>query len=291
MVAFNKQELSAARASLKPYGFSSLLAEPTANPKLAKGLALGVMTAPLHLAPASLSGYNVCPMATQGCIKACLHTAGNPLYMPGKAKARIARTKAYFEQREAFMLVLAGEIAKLEKAALAAGMLAGIRLNATSDIPWEKIPVTIDGRKFENLMRAFPDIKFYDYTKRANRKNLPSNYSLTFSLAENNDVQAIEALRNGMNVAAVFSTPRGKPLPNWIMGFTAMNEAVRFAALDDVSYEFYRNHSKSGQKELYPIIDGDEHDFRPFDPIGVIVGLRAKGAARQDTSGFVRPAV
>jgi len=34
-------------------------------------------------------------------------------------------------------------------------------------------------------------------------------------------------------------------------------------------------------------VDGDEHDFRPADPKGCIVALKAKGDARKDTSGFV----
>jgi hypothetical protein len=40
----------------------------------------------------------------------------------------------------------------------------------------------------------------------------------------------------------------------------------------------------------FPVIDGDRHDARFLDPAGVIVGLRAKGLARVDTSGFtIRP--
>jgi hypothetical protein len=38
------------------------------------------------------------------------------------------------------------------------------------------------------------------------------------------------------------------------------------------------------------VIDGDEHDYRPADDKGVIVGLRAKGKAIKDKSGFVRNA-
>lgn len=36
------------------------------------------------------------------------------------------------------------------------------------------------------------------------------------------------------------------------------------------------------------VIDGDESDLRFLDPASVIVGLRAKGRARKDRSGFVR---
>ena len=36
-----------------------------------------------------------------------------------------------------------------------------------------------------------------------------------------------------------------------------------------------------------PVIDGDKDDLRFLDPQGVIVGLIAKGKAKQDKSGFV----
>lgn len=257
---FPRVDVAAARRTLKAAGVNSLLADATANPKIKKSLGVGVLTAPLHLAPADLSGFEVCPMRTLGCTKACLHTAGNPAYMANKGKARNARTRAYFERRDAFMLALAADIAATRTKAKRARMRCGVRLNATSDIPWERVPVTVAGVTYPNLMTLFPDVTFYDYTKRANRKRLPRNYSLTFSLAEGNDAQAFEALGNGMNVAAVFNVTPHKPLPPT---FTL-------------------------QGHVFPVIDGDVHDFRPMDAKGVIVGLRAKGKARGDTSGFVR---
>jgi hypothetical protein len=119
-------------------------------------------------------------------------------------------------------------------------------------------------------MEVFPHVDFYDYTKIANRKNLPANYSLTFSLAEDNDVNAIKAYKNGLNIAVVFDTKRTKRLPE------------RFILTAD----------KPAFSSSIPInvIDGDEHDYRPADPKGVIVGLRAKGDAIGDMSGFVRSA-
>lgn len=253
-------DIKEARAILKGFGVNSLLADPISNPKVAKGMKRGVLTAPLHLAPASLSGWNVCPMATAGCRAACLHTAGNPAYMAGKARARLARTTAYFRDRLAFMTCLVDEIERHERAAKRAEMKCAVRLNATSDIRWETVPVSRNGRTYPNVMAAFPRVSFYDYSKIANRRNLPRNYRLTFSLAENNDAKAIEALNNGMNVAAVFSVTRGHKLPR---RYTIAGQSIR-------------------------VIDGDLHDYRPSDPRGVIVGLRAKGDARKDASGFVR---
>jgi hypothetical protein len=104
---------------------------------------------------------------------------------------------------------------------------------------------------FQNIMLAFPNVIFYDYTKLANRRNLPPNYSLTFSLSEDNDKSAEQALANGLNVAAVF-----RKIPPTFLGRT--------------------------------VVDGDVSDLRFLDPSGVIVGLKAKGKAKKDTSGFVR---
>ena len=48
----------------------------TANPKIQKGTKLGYLSFILHLAPADLSGREVCPKRTAGCTSACLNTAG-----------------------------------------------------------------------------------------------------------------------------------------------------------------------------------------------------------------------
>jgi hypothetical protein len=253
-------DTKAAKLALGALGVNRLLAEPDHNPKLAKSLKLRVLTRPLHLAPAKLSGFEVCAMRTAGCTLACLHTAGNPAFMKGKARARIARTRAYFTAREAFMVALVAEVERHEKQARAMRYRAGVRLNATSDIVWESVPCTRNGKAYSNIMEAFPRVQFYDYTKRHNRRNLPKNYHLTYSLAENNDQQAVEWLLGGGSVAAVFSVTPKQALP--------------------ASYDL------GGL--TFSVIDGDIHDFRPIDPGRVIVGLRAKGKARRDTSGFVR---
>lgn len=256
--------LKAARETLASYGVRSLLADPLSNPKVSKNGKLGVLTAPMHLAPANISGFEVCPMRSAGCTAACLNTAGHPAYAKGKAKARNARTIAYFKARPEFMRVLVAEIEAHQRKAERMGMDCAVRLNATSDICWESVPCERAGEMFQNVMAAFPAIDFYDYTKIAKRfhkaRPLPSNYSLTFSLAEGNDAAARVVYLAGGNVAAVFNVKRGKPLPET---YTIHGETLR-------------------------VIDGDVHDYRPSDPRGVIVGLRAKGRAIGDASGFVR---
>lgn len=223
------------------------------NPKILKGTAFGYLTAILHLAPGRLSGFNVCPGASLACLDACLNTAGRGgIIKKGETtntiqKARLRKTLAFFNETETFMLQLAKEIGSIVKLANKHGLTPAIRLNGTSDIRWENEKVG----NFANLMEMFPNVIFYDYTKLANRRNLPPNYRLTFSLSESNDVSAEQALAAGMNVAVVF-----RNLPSDFMG--------------------------------RPVIDGDVSDLRFLDPMGVIVGLKAKGKAKKDTSGFVR---
>lgn len=256
-MTYNFNSLADARRALRDAaGVASLLARPESNPKLAKGMKMGVLSAPLHLAPADLSGFEVCAMRTPGCTAACLNTAGNPAYREGKQRARLAKTRLYFEQRDLFMAVLVKEIEAFERKANRANMVCGVRLNATSDIVWERVPVYRDGKRFDNIMSAFPNVSFYDYTKRFNRRDLPENYHLTFSLADGNDDDARAAFERGINVAVVFDVKRGHPLPATYGGD--------------------------------PVIDGDLHDYRPADGHGVIVGLRAKGDAIGDQSGFVK---
>ena len=221
-----------------------------ANAKTVKGQGRGYMTAILYLAPADESGYEVCAMASAGCRKACLNKAGMGAFSTVQA-ARIAKTRLYFEDREAFMAQLVSEVRAFIRKAIKLGLIPVVRLNGTSDIPWERVPV--EGKA--NIMELFPSVQFYDYTKRHNRRNLPANYHLTFSLAEDNDSRAGAAATNGANIAVVFRTDK---FPTTFMGM--------------------------------PVVDGDADDLRFLDGRGVVVGLKAKGPAKKDTSGFVRDA-
>lgn len=226
----------------------TLLTSPKGQAKMAKSAKSGVyLPYILHLSPAKSSGYQVCPKATKGCIAGCLNTAGMGVYK-NVQKARIERTKLYYEQRPQFLEQLEREIAKAERKAIKEGKQLTMRLNGTSDLQWERLKVF--GGK--TIFEVFPNVIFYDYTKIAKRNPNPfPNYSLTFSAAENNQRDVETALANGMNVAVVFR----KNLP-------------------------------STWKGLH-VIDGDIDDLRFLDPRQVIVGLRAKGRAKKDTTGFV----
>ena len=250
-----------ARAGVRP-----LLSSENSNPKVAKNAKVGHLTAVLHLAPGNMSGHEVCPKRSPGCSAACLHFAGNPLHQDAKTKARIARTKALFADRNVFMNLLALEIDSHIRKAEKKGQKPSFRLNGTSDIVWEKKSFILfpevaaklkEANKIAtNVIAMFPTAQFYDYTAIP-RRTPPSNYHLTFSMKENNMVDVVAALNSGFNIAVVFPTAT---LPQ---EFDIEGSVLR-------------------------VVDGDEHDYRPLDPSPCVIGLKAKGApGKQDTSGFV----
>jgi len=218
------------------------------NTKTEKSLKEGVMTFALQLAPSTLSGHETCPKASLGCKLACLNTSGMGIYSNVQA-ARIKKTKLFFNDRKTFMEILVKEIQAGIRKANKEGYQPAFRLNTTSDLPFEKIRVTIDNKEYRNVMEAFPDVQFYDYTAIPNRK-VPDNYHLTFSRKESNDIDVRTAIKNGLNVAVVFDK-----LPETYLG--------------------------------RKVIDGDVTDIRFKDENNSIIGLKAKGKAKTDRSNFV----
>jgi hypothetical protein len=237
-----------------------------ANPKTVKGQKLGYMTAILYLAPFKLSGYQVCPMAElAGCVGDCLNTAGRGGMAPLSAesvtidghtvrlnsvqRARIARTRWFFENRESFMDQLFMEIHRFVKKARRLGLIPVVRLNGTSDIRWENV---FPANGANNIFQVFPEIQFYDYTKIPNRKiSAYKNYHLTFSNSARPEfVEIAEKARQyyGDSISFV-SVFKAKVIPTgWV--------------------------------------NGDESDLRFLDPAGSNIGLIAKGRARKSNSGF-----
>lgn len=222
----------------------------SADAKTVKGEKKGYLTGILYLAPASSSGTNVCANASPGCIRGCLNTAGRAAIFPAILRARVRKTRELFADKEAFSAQLAKDISSLERRAQRQGLTPCVRINGTSDLPWLAL----------RIAREFYHVQFYDYSKhvRVWERTLP-NYSITFSHSETNLDACLETLAHGCNVAVVFDTKKGQPLPAEWHG--------------------------------YRVIDGDESDLRFLDPrraTGVVVGLRAKGRARKDCSGFVQ---
>ena len=228
------------------YKKSSKLLNIDKNAKTVKGQKKGYRTAILYLAPSTQSGFQVCPMASEGCKKACLYTAGHGAFS-NVQQGRINKTRWFMQDRQSFLTQLKKEISNHIKNCDKKGFIPCVRLNGTSDISWENY----------NIIQAFPNVQFYDYTKIYKRAlkyvngQYPSNYHITYSLNEDNKKEAFEILKLRGNISAVFR----KYLPKTYQGYT--------------------------------VINADDTDLRFTDDNNIIAGLVAKGQAKKDYSGFV----
>jgi len=220
----------------------------TANPKIQKGAKLGYLSFILHLAPATLSGKETCPKRTAGCTAACLNTAGRGGMFKRGENTNMIQ-QARIRKTRMFFEQRDAFMAQLEKD-IKLGIKQSAKLGLT---PVFRLNGTSDlaWEKY-GIIEKFPNVQFYDYTKVLGRKvaHLP-NYHLTFSAADGNEADVQKAVSAGMNVAAVFDK-----LPDSYMG--------------------------------RPVINADDTDLRFLDPKGCIAGLKAKGRAKKDTTGFVR---
>ena len=205
------------------------------------------LTAIMYMMPLNT---RICPYQDIAkCKSACLNTAGRGAFS-NVQKARLRKTEWFLNDEPSFMEQLFQDITKFVRHCTKHGRKPAVRLNGTSDIQWEY-------KKYlgQTLFEHFPEVQFYDYTKIPTRNisNIP-NYQLTWSYSEANLKYADffrEALDKGMNVAVVF------------------------------------NHDLPEQFKGVPVIDGDLHDLRFLDQTNSVVGLRAKGSAKKDDSGFV----
>lgn len=230
------------------------------SPKTIKGEKFGYATLVLYLRPYTSSGLgNLCPMAKAAkCFEPCLNTAGHGIF-DNVQQARQWRTVWFYQDRAAFVQQICKEIALHEKWCKKNNFIPVIRLNGTSDFPWETL----------GIFEQFPSVIFYDYTKIPSRiekylaGKMPSNYKLCYSLsvAPGSRNYARTVLRRGGNVAVVYGPSKIGHMPK--------------------SFELPQFHLGS------PVVDGDKSDLTFLNPPGTILGLRAKGKAKHDVSGFV----
>lgn len=210
----------------------------------------------LYLAPANLSGYNVCSHSTAECRMGCLHTSGRTameIISNGNRiqNARIKKARLLIEQPEFFMIWLVTEIESKRKTAIKKGFGFSVRLNCTSDIDWANIKLF-----GLNIFQIFPDVQFYDYTKNPNKfVNKAKNYHLTFSYTGRNWDACKTLLSKGNNIAVVFNVKNEKLIPAMYNGFQVVN--------------------------------GDETDYRVNDTKGVIIGLKWKKIANKENEAKV----
>lgn len=224
-----------------------LLSPGSTNAKTAKN---EIKTFILYLMPYNQNseGRNLCPHASKGCAAACLVSAGRGSFS-NVIKARVNKTELFIKNKLAFLNKLADEITQETHKAKKGGYKVAFRLNGTSDIDFIYMLKKYGFLDIETLQ---PHAVFYDYTKniqKAIRYKGHPNYTVTFSRSESNTLNCETAIRHGVNVAAVFNE-----LPDTWRGVE--------------------------------VVDGDKSDLQMLKYNGVILGLKAKGAARKDTTGF-----
>ena len=222
-------------------------AKQSGNTKVAKTgnkqSALGkVRMASLSMMP----HITICPGSkAAGCMAGCLTGAGLAAVYKSVNQARQARTDYWTADQSGFLEQLRRELTNFDKLCRKQSVQGVVRLNVLSDIAYEQ----------HHIPQSFPDLFFYDYTKRAARLGkTPDNYRLMFSYSGRPQYrkQVLQARCHDNPIAVVFS--------NGEFPETFLNR---------------------------PVVDGDQSDLWNVQAGKVVVGLKAKGPAKDDHSGFV----
>lgn len=230
--------------------------------KTVKGEAFGYRTLVLYMKAWKSGGYaNLCGGASEGCIENCLgHTSGMLAWESAQA-AEQRRTDLFFLDRAFFLETAIKEISAHVLYCSKHDLKPVVRFNGSTDFPWEM---------YRHIMAMFPDCIFYDYSKILSRvlKSLrdpswPPNYFLVYSLSEKpkSKDEATQVLRLGGRVAVVFGPDEPGHMPR------SYQVPTRYMGVD--------------------VVDGDKSDLVFLQPPSTILGLKAKGSARHDTTGFV----
>jgi len=209
---------------------------------------MGYLSFILHLAPADLSGKETCPKRTAGCTAACLNTAGRGgMFKRGETTNMIQ--KARIRKTNYFFNDRAGFMADLVK-----DIVKAIKFAEKQGL----IPVF--------RLNGTSDLSWEKY-EAAYGKNI-------FELFDN--VQFYDYTKVlGRKVAH---------LPNYHLTFSKAdgNDA-------DVAEALMQGMSVVAVYDKIPegVPSADETDLRFLDPKGIMLGLKAKGRAKKDYSGFV----
>ena len=215
-----------------------------------------------------MDNSNVCPFAA-ACQIPCLQTSGRLKFSQSQIamlKRRLLFAYSMKYNPEIYFNLLCQYIEKELRKAQRLHLKLAVRLNGTSDIRWERLNMKTGKQDAPisgtSIIRKFPNVQFYDYTKFPNFLRISwmpwENYHLTYSFNEKTTPLEIESnFKAKRNIAIVFRSE----MPKKIM--------------------FNGN--------LIEVIDGDQHDLRlpSIDGQSKFVGLTAKGKAKSDFSGFV----
>lgn len=181
----------------KQLGISYMLGKNSSS-KTEKGLTKNIDTYILYLSASDNAGFDICPSATDECRKLCLVETGRAAMESASGNIHISRlikTWLYRFNRDVFKKLVKADIQR----AINSGNEFCVRLNGTSDL------------HFSWLIREYPQVQFYDYTKNKYQiiakefGNLPQNHHITFSYSGHNLAECVRALSNGLNVAIAVS--------------------------------------------------------------------------------------
>jgi hypothetical protein len=220
----------------------------TANPKIQKGTKMGYLSFILHLAPATLSGKETCPKRTAGCTAACLNTAGRG---------------GMFKRGENTNMIQKARIRKTE-------YFFNNRAEFMADLA-NDIEKAIRFAERKGLTPVF-------------RLNGTSDLSWEkYTVAEGFNIFEMFPQVQFYDYTKVLGR-KVKHIPNYHLTFSKAdgNDAdVAEALLQGMSVVAVYDKIPEG------VPSADETDLRFLDPKGIMLGLKAKGRAKKDYSGFV----
>ena len=231
----------------------------------------GVENTGLALSPAFKEGkFTTCPNSAS-CSKECLGKTSGGYFFGGGGKdlskmlggrlEGFKKTQAFFRDPENFAIKLHNEITIKKFIAAQNGNQLAVRLNMLSDI---------NPRVHEQLIKAHPDVIFYDYTKNNTNPIAPNHHYTYSSTGISQNVNGQEIINSNQNWKQMRRRlDEGK---NVAMAFSH-KQLIPETILDEET------------NKVYKVVSGDAHDFRPADAVpagvdGVIIGLKNKAAPR-----------
>jgi len=220
----------------------------TANPKIQKGTKLGYLSFILHLAPADLSGKETCPKRTVGCTAACLNTAGRG---------------GMFKRGENTNMI---QKARIRKTNYFFNDRDGFMKDLYQDI--------VKAKKFADKQGLIPVFRLNGTSDLSWEK---------YTVVE------------GYNIFEMFPTVQFYDYTKVLGRKTSQypNYHLTFSKADgndaDVAEALMQGMSVVAVYDKIPegVPSADETDLRFLDPRGIMLGLKAKGRAKKDYSGFV----
>jgi hypothetical protein len=221
----------------------------TSNTKIIKGEGRGYKSYILHLAPADESGHEVCPKRTAGCTKGCLNKSGHGgMFKPGETSNPVQRARI---RRTKYFFA--------NRDAFMVDLAQDIRKAIKSAKKKGLTPVF--------RLNGTSDLSWEKYW-------VPVYDMTLFELFS--DVQFYD-----------YTKVLGRKIdnfPNYHLTFSRAesNDAdVRKALLAGLNVAQVYDTIPEG------VYSADEDDLRFLDPAVGIIGLKAKGPAKKDYTGFV----